>query len=97
MEKAAKLRQVHFISVLREKQSSDDVENEPLSPEGEDGPSSHGGDDIPPFHGTEGHQMVFMGQEIENREFMRRRSDEERSIVSDRSIVSPISLDSRGA
>ena len=100
MEEAAKLQQVRFISVPREKQNSDDVENEPLSPEGEnvplspqgeDGPSSHGGDDIPPFHGTEDHEMILMGERLENQESMRRRSDEERSIVS------PISLDSRGA
>lgn len=100
MEKVAKLQQVRFISVPKEKQASDDVEGLTASQEGfgitasqeSDGiAASQEGDGTPPLHGTDGHEMVVMGPGVENQDNARRRSD------GARSIVSPISLDSRGA
>ena len=118
MKEAAKLQQVRFISVPREKQSSDDVEDGPPSKEsdvvppsqegdgippshggdglppsqeGNDVPSFHEGDDVSPLYGIDGHEMVFVRDGVENQESVRRRTDD------DRSIVSTISLDSRGA
>lgn len=95
MEEAAKLQKVQFISVPKEKQGSDDVEDGPPSQGGDGGTPPQEHDNAALFHGTDGHEMVtlFVGDRLENPESprRRRRSDEERSIVS------PISLDSRGA
>lgn len=63
----------------------------PSSQEGDDVPLFHEGDVVTPLRGSEGHEMVFVGTGSENQDNARRRSDGERSIVS------PISLGSRGA
>lgn len=93
MEEAAKLQQVRFISVPKEKQNSDDVEGFTASHE-DDGvtASSQEGDGVSSLHGADGHEMVvLMGTGDENQDNARRRS------YAERSIVSPISLDSRSA
>ena len=100
MEKTAKFQQVRFISVPKEKQNSDDVEGLTASREGDgvtasregDGvTASHEDDGVSPLHGADGHEMILMGTGVENQNNAKRRSDAERSIVS------PLSLDSRGA
>lgn len=48
-------------------------------------------DDVTPLHETDGHEMILIGAGAENQNNARRRSDEARSIIS------PISCDSRGA
>lgn len=91
MEEAAKLQQVRFISVPKEKHNSDDVEGLTASHEGDGVTTSQEGDGVSPLHGADGHEMILMGTGVESQDNARRRSDAERSIIS------PISLDSRGA
>ena len=92
MKEATKFQKIQFIFVSKKKQGSDDVENE----------SSFQGSDVikPPqendnvalFHETNGHEMRFVEDRLENSESSRKRRNGE-----ERLIVSMISLDSRGA
>ena len=92
MEEAAKLQKIQFISVPKEKQGSDDVEDEPPSQGGDVIKPPQENDNVALFHGTDGHEMGFVEDRLENPESPRRRRSGE-----ERLIVSMISLDSRGA